>query len=254
MARLCENERCLEVVNEGKDAALVVGSIEVECVPGETPNQLIDRVQLVPAEESRDDLVTHQHSMDDPEYLEMEEEGIETPDTFLEQLAGVFMDGLHCGPCAPVYKSALRAPSRARGAVSSACDAARVTFSCLEIHEFPMTLGDHPSATSGPPVALDWNSEARESIVDLDEYEQKRNPRRKRKQLRLSYRDRKRLLEQQKGFSTEQVNSAWAEALRIRQQRQETLKRGSLMMMWDDFSESSQRKLSRIAEAVGIHH
>ena len=263
MARLCENKRSLvEVVhNEGKETGqLLVGSIEVECVPGETPNQIIDRVQVVPAAEEDDtlvDMITSLHSLDDPIYLEDDEflemeQGIETPDSFLEQLAGAFVDGCHCGPCAPVYKSVLRDPSRARE-VSACGDAARVSFSCLEIHEFPMTLGDHPSAISGPPVALDWNSEARESIVDLDEYEQKRNPRRKRKQLRLSYRDRKRLLEQQKGFTTEQVNSAWKEALLIRQQRQETLKRGSLMMMWDDFSESSQRKFSRVAEAIGIH-
>lgn len=99
---------------------------------------------------------------------------------------------------------------------------------------------------------LDWDSKPTERTVNLDEYEQMRSPRRQRRQLRLSYRDRRGILQGQKGFTAEQVNDAWAEALKIQQQRQETLKRGLLMMTMDDMWESAQRKCSRLAENVGL--
>jgi hypothetical protein len=255
MARLCEGQRALEVVEEEKELHGMVGGIEVECVEGE---HLVDRIVLVPSSHDINDAFPLSRTDSLIVYGEelMEDgHGIEVTDSLLEQLTLAFMDGCHCGPCVPKYKSALRKPGRARasgpGDPYGAEDRA-VSFSSLEIHEFNMTLGDHPAAVSGPPVALDY-SRAQERVVDLDEYERNRNPRRGRRQLKLSYRDRKGILECDRGFSTAEVNSAWAEALRIRQQRQETLQRGSLMMMWDDFNESSQRKLYRMAEAIGIH-
>lgn len=127
-----------------------------------------------------------------------------------------------------------------------------VSFSRLEIREFGMTLGNHPSATSGPPVMLDWDAESERRIVGVDEYERDRNPRRKRGQLRLSYQNRKEILHDSKGFSEKEINDAWAEALRIRKQRQETLQRGLLMMFFDDVAESMNRKYQRVTEAIGL--
>jgi hypothetical protein len=131
-----------------------------------------------------------------------------------------------------------------------------VSFGRLQINEFKMTLGDHPSATSGPPVALDWDRQAQTREFDVDEYERARLPRRKRRQLKIPCRDRRSLLETDAGFSEVQVNQAWAEALQIRKQRQETLQRGLILMTLDDAWESASRKYRRmtdtVARAVGL--
>jgi hypothetical protein len=99
---------------------------------------------------------------------------------------------------------------------------------------------------------LDWDSKTTERTVGLEEYEEGREPRRKRQQLRLSYRERQRILEGQNGFTTEEVNRAWAEALAVQKQRQETLKRGMFLMTVDELWESTQRKYKRMAESVGL--
>jgi hypothetical protein len=99
---------------------------------------------------------------------------------------------------------------------------------------------------------LDWDAKTTERTVSLDEYEEERMPRRQRRQLRMSYRERQQILEGQKGFSTEEVHRAWAEALSIQRQRQETLKRGMFLMAIDDLWESTQRKCKRMVECVGI--
>ena len=48
------------------------------------------------------------------------------------------------------------------------------------------------------------------------------------------------------------IAEAWAEALKIRQQRHETLRRGLVLMTIDDVVESAQRKCRRVAETVGL--
>jgi hypothetical protein len=185
-----------------------------------------------------------------------EELEVELSDSLLEQLSFALMDAT-CGGCALAecapFKSALR-KSRKDGNLpgEDPLSNRNVSFSKLEIHEFDMTLGDHPSAVSGPPMALDYTRAREVNIVDFDEYERSRTPRRKRRQMKLSFRDRKYILEQDHGFSKEEVNEAWSEALKIREQRRETLRRGLIMMMWDDFSESTERKYNRLLSSVGM--
>jgi hypothetical protein len=186
-----------------------------------------------------------------------EEEGIEIPESLSYSLLETLLLGcVGCEPCSGPYKQyAPKSILRKRTDGNHPSQPLRdrnVSFSSLQIKEFEMTLGDHPSASSGPPMCIDWQSVPKERVVDLDEYETTRTPRRKRRQLKISYRERKALLEGQKGFSTQQVNEAWAEAIRIRQQRQETIKRGLLLMTIDDAMESVQRKCQRAVESVGL--
>jgi hypothetical protein len=238
--------RTLQVVDEVTELDLM-GSVEVECVEG--PSHVLDRIICLPPDETgMEVLVAKLTAVLDEE--EEEADGIELNDSLLEQLSFAFMDS-GCGgcQCAP-FKSALRKPRKDSGGDS--LSNRNVSFSKLEIHEFDMTLGDHPSAVSGPPIALDYTRGHEENIVDLDEYERSRTPRRKRRQMKLSYRDRKYILEQDHGFSKEEVNAAWLEALKIRAQRRETVRRGLVMMMWDDFSESTERKYNRLLSSVGM--
>jgi hypothetical protein len=208
---------------------------------------------------------TSYHSLVDvleEEEMANEEEGIEVSSdlmTFLDTLLGYSCVG--CEPCASEGSCVNRPPGILKRSSYAATykplsaqpmmNKRTVSFSQLDIKEFKMSLGDHPCSSSGPPVMLDWDARPTlERVVSLDEYERMRSPRRSRNKLKLSYRDRKGILEQ--GFTTEEVNRAWAEAIKIRQQRHETLRRGTLLNAWDDVYESWQRKCHRAAEAVGL--
>ena len=162
------------------------------------------------------------------------------PPSFLEQLASTVLDPCQCQT---LLKPALRKDHKRPNLASRS-----VSFDKVDIKEFPMTLGDHPSAVSGPPVALDWERILRERSVLLDEYEASRTPRRNRKQLKLSLRDRRGEL--QKHFSAEEVNKAWKEARAIREQRRETIQRGMFMMLCDDMIETTSRKFHRMGESL----
>jgi hypothetical protein len=131
-----------------------------------------------------------------------------------------------------------------------------VSFDKVDIHEFLMTLGDHPSAASGPPVAIDWEHKiANHNSLNLDDYERSRHGvRRSRKDLKLSLRDRKGILLGPNGrnFSNQEVHLAWQEARNIRKQRRETLRRGVFLMVYDDMIESANRKMSRFADSITL--
>lgn len=121
-----------------------------------------------------------------------------------------------------------------------------VVFKDVDILEFKMTLGDHPSACSGPPIRIDWENKPEQIIITLDEYEQGRQPRRSRRNLKLSLQERHNLLVKERGFTFEEVKTAWHDSLEIRKQRKETLERGLALMKWDEVWESTCRKFDRI--------
>jgi len=123
-----------------------------------------------------------------------------------------------------------------------------VSFNKLEIREFNMTLGNHPSAVSGPPVMMDWNSQPIKKVVPIDQYEQSRGPRRSRRHMKLSFNDRRGILENEQGFTIDEVKDAWREALLIRKQRQETRMRSPTMNMADEAWESACRKTERLTK------
>jgi len=129
-----------------------------------------------------------------------------------------------------------------------------VRFQNVDIRNFKMTLGNHPSATTGPPVMLDGEliepHHLARKIMTLDKYERTRPPRRKRRQLKLSLQQRHNILVKERGFSFEEVKGAWQESLQIRRQRKETLDRGLAMMKWDEVWESTCRKFSRLVDVT----
>jgi hypothetical protein len=54
-----------------------------------------------------------------------------------------------------------------------------VTFSALEFHTHRLILGDNPSVSVGPPLAMSWKA-VKSEILDLEDYETSRPPRRER--------------------------------------------------------------------------
>jgi hypothetical protein len=189
-------------------------------------------------------------SVSDEDAEQEEDESVEYG--LLEAISMVCAHDCSCH-CAPYSTKSILKTSKSRNPNEAApAQHHQVSFSQNEIREFDITLGHHPSAVYGPPIMLDYDSEATNRIVDVDEYERERGEPRTRKQLKINFQDRKQILLKEKGFSEEEVNRAWAEAITIRKQRRETLNRGLLLMMMDDFTESLSRKYNRMLESVGL--
>lgn len=129
-----------------------------------------------------------------------------------------------------------------------------VKFQNVDIRNFKMTLGNHPSATTGPPVMLDGElaepKHLARTVMALEKYEKTRPPRRKRRQMKLTLQQRHNILVKERGFSFEEVKGAWKESLEIRKQRKETLERGLAMMKWDEVWESTCRKFNRLVDST----
>jgi hypothetical protein len=139
-------------------------------------------------------------------------------------------------------KSAMKKPSNYLG--PEIRPSRSVSFNSVTVREHDVTLGDHPSSASGPPIQLDWKLK-NESTVDLDRYEENRQPRRKRKQLKMSFQEREEIL-QSSGFTVDQLKDAWMESLKVRQQRYETLMMGNLTTKMEEAWESACRKFNRM--------
>lgn len=174
----------------------------------------------------------------------------------MDEIMEHFLD-IPCCKCNPLdtprtYRSALR-PSRWTNLSGTPVNrpyrksSGSVKFKAVDIREFKMTLGNHPSATSGPPVMIDYDNRLNQKVVDLETYEKTRSPRRNRRQLKLSLQQRHNILVKENGFSFEDVKGAWHDALEIRKQRKETLERGLALMKWDEVWESTCRKFSRLS-------
>lgn len=56
-------------------------------------------------------------------------------------------------------------------------DELSVSFKNVEIREYPITIGDNPSVSGGPPITIDWEPQD-EQVEDIDEYESHRPTRR----------------------------------------------------------------------------
>ena len=173
----------------------------------------------------------------------------------LDQVMETFIDNACCECDAmsvgPPLRPAIRPSKWTHGAKEASSSRKRpnhVRFKEVDIREFQMTLGNHPSATSGPPVMLDWAQSHSQSKMDLEVYEISRPPRRTRRQLKLSLQQRHNILVKERGFSFEEVKGAWQEALEIRKLRKETLERGLALMKWDEVWESTRRKFSRLVD------
>jgi hypothetical protein len=278
------------IIEEHSELALV-GSIEVEAVEGEGGESVFNRILYLPQESGNEfELGLDFSRTQEQEAADDFDESYEGPETILDALTNNFMNS--CVGCQPFYpKSALRRKAPGVRAVPSEQPIAdrMVSFSSLEIRECKslptrtavvlhnihtnsmqeshlflslslciptllfvvnMTLGNHPSATSGPPVMLDSVSSL--TTIDLDEYEDNRGPRRTRRKLKLSYKERKAYLTKECGYTTLEVQKAWAEALQIRKQRQETLNRGLLLMAFDDVYESACRKMNRVTSVLRL--
>ena len=84
-------------------------------------------------------------------------------------------------------------------------------FNEIHLRFYDQCLGDHPSTSYGPPIALDWRYEEAEPIA-IDEYEGNRGNRRTLRQLMVNYYARKNLLMWAYGYSEDDLKKATKEA------------------------------------------
>lgn len=247
------------------DVTRMFGCIEVKVVEGRlgelkehviivlpSPTKEMRRISAASLEQQRNTTSLMEEEEEDDDFEEESLQAVEN--TLLDELTATLDSWLGCrdggvSGMAPL-KSALRKNNTNKPAPNKIDR--NVSFDRLEIREFNMTLGNHPSATSGPPVMLDWDSQPQERVVNLDLYEQARQPRRNRRELKLSFEDRRGILEKDRGFSVAEVKEAWTEALKIRKQRQETREQGQTSMLMDEFWESAVRKYNRTFEYIGF--
>lgn len=69
----------------------------------------------------------------------------------------------------------------------------KVSFSTLEIREYPICIGDNPACTFGVPISIDWAYETT-NIFSVDEYEEQRPTPRDFSQLKIPSKDRNHII------------------------------------------------------------
>jgi hypothetical protein len=65
---------------------------------------------------------------------------------------------------------------------SDATTRCSISFSTIGFHEHAMFRGDNPSTTAGPSIEIDWTEQSH-TVLNIEEYESMRYPRRKKNQL-----------------------------------------------------------------------
>jgi hypothetical protein len=80
----------------------------------------------------------------------------------------------------------------------------QVHFSCVQINEFPLVVGDNPACHNGPAIELSWDR-LRCTVVDIDAYEVTRRTRRVGKNLILSQSERRKLLKYHHVLTTDET-------------------------------------------------
>lgn len=224
------------------DVEVDVSEVDIEESCGELKG-LTMRIAIVPRK-----MLDSSDERDRQEQLMIPGRGVDQPAASVEEIMSFLLDStcMGCENAQPV-QSILKAPRRwILGEEEKDSEERAVEFKDVVIREFGMTIGDHPNAVSGPPVRIDWEEEKEEKQMDIEEYEQRRQPRRNRRDLKLSLSDRHRILVKEKGHSFTEIKGAWKEALEIRAQRKETLSQSPIQSKWEEVYESICRKFARL--------
>jgi len=120
--------------------------------------------------------------------------------------------------------------------------ASTVSFKAVEIREYDRAIGDNPSCSSGPPIALDWNYSENPAVC-INEYEGKKVPRKNGPKHRNRF-HRESLLKETLGYTEEEKNDAKNEAKKTKKQRNRT---DMISPFWrlEHTVQSVKRKISR---------
>ncbi|CAJ1955916.1 unnamed protein product [Cylindrotheca closterium] len=115
-----------------------------------------------------------------------------------------------------------------------------VSFTAVEITEYPMVLGDNPDC-DGIPIQIGWKAQHSET-VPLDTYEEAKKEPRKKSDLLLSEDKRRKIVED---FSRKEIDTAVREANQIKRYRKFSVDSMS-SDEWDYKMERFERKVKKV--------
>ena len=99
----------------------------------------------------------------------------------------------------------------------------QVSFDTIEIREHNMTLGDNPSCSHGPPLAMEWGHSGRYEM-SLDDYEENRGERRRDRQLAIPRHERELILKKS-GIARSEMDDVVRDNMVIRKKNSNGVKK-----------------------------
>ena len=115
-------------------------------------------------------------------------------------------------------KSSLKSISSLSTSQSNNSFKRNVSFNKLLIREYSIELSDHPSCSCGPPIQLGWDYRDKASVA-VEDYEERRLPRRNSNELILSYNVRRYLLLKRAGYSKQELKRVMDEVNKVKRER-----------------------------------
>lgn len=121
----------------------------------------------------------------------------------------------------------------------------QVSFNVIEVREYSRCLGDHPVASQGPPLAIDWKYRETRSF-GLDDYESSRPTKpRTAVELMVPGSTRSRILKEHTNVTHEEITAKMSEMNQVKHQRKMSIATQEFED-WVIAYESIQRKCKRL--------
>lgn len=124
-------------------------------------------------------------------------------------------------------------------------DEKQVSWDTIEIREYKRTVGDNPSCSSGPPLAIEWEYDPEPVVVNVEEFEEYRPPRRTQFELMLGRDERHEILEDEWQIPQEEIAQAIRLNIKAKNQRLRTLNNIGRISEIEEKFESVKSKLKK---------
>ena len=119
-----------------------------------------------------------------------------------------------------------------------------ISFNEVEVRSYPITAGDHPCVSSGPPLTLQWDAVDQRKI-DLDDYESTRPQYRSREQMYMPAKVRVEALRSE-GHARSIIEGSAEKAKEGKEQRKQTRRRSGVISAAEHALERSKRGLKNM--------
>jgi hypothetical protein len=124
----------------------------------------------------------------------------------------------------------------------------QVAFGVIEIREYSRCLGDHPVASKGPPMAIDWRYREAGSF-GLDDYESSKPTARTHSEFMVPGSTRSRILKEHAGVTHAEIKAKMSEMNQVKHERKMSIAMQEFEE-WTIAYESLKRKLKRLFARV----
>lgn len=130
------------------------------------------------------------------------------------------------------------------GATKKRRRSSMISFNEVEVRSYPITAGDHPCVTSGPPLTLQWDAVDQQTI-DLDNYESTRPQYRSREQMYMPANVRVEALRSE-GHARSIIEGSAEKAKEGKKQRKQTRRRSGIIFAVEHALERFKRGLKNM--------